>query len=74
MAEIITPSTAQELGELLRLEAYTVRYIEKNFETPQAAAYNPYQNYLEFRHKPKESTGQKRLEESKKAFREERKR
>ena len=43
-------------------------------ETPQAAAYNPYQNYLEFRHKPKESTGQKRLEESKKAFREERKR
>ena len=37
MAEIIIPSTAQELGKLLRLEAYTVRYIEKNFETPQAA-------------------------------------
>jgi hypothetical protein len=42
-------------------------------ENPQAAAYNPYQNYIEYKIHPRPSTGKQRLEQSKKAFRDERK-
>ena len=42
-------------------------------EAPQAAAYNPYQNYIEYKIHPRPSTGKQRLEQSKKAFRNERK-
>lgn len=42
-------------------------------EAPQAAAYNPYQNYIEYKIHPRPSTGKQRLEQSKKAFRDERK-
>lgn len=42
------------------------------FEAPQSAAYNPYQNYIEYKIHPRPSTGKQRLEQSKKAFRNER--
>ena len=42
-------------------------------EYPEAAAYNPYQNYIEYKIHPRPSSGQQRLEQSKKAFRQERK-
>ena len=42
-------------------------------EAPQAAAYNPYQNYIEYKIHPRPSTGKQRLDQSKKAFRNERK-
>lgn len=43
-------------------------------ESPQAVAYNPYQNYIEYKIHPRPSSGKQRLEQSKKAFRQERKR
>ncbi len=43
-------------------------------EAPEAAAYNPYQNYIEYKINPRPSTGKQRLNISKKAFRQERKR
>lgn len=42
-------------------------------EAPQAAAYNPYQNYIEYKIHPRPSSGKQRLEQSKKAFQKERK-
>ena len=42
-------------------------------EAPQAAAYNPYQNYIEYKIHPRPSSGKQRLEQSKKAFKNERK-
>lgn len=42
-------------------------------EKPQAIAYNPYQNYIEFKHNPRPSTGKDRLEKSHEYFRNERK-
>ena len=42
------------------------------FEAPQSAAYNPYQNYIEYKIHPRPSTGKQRLEQSKEAFRNER--
>ena len=42
-------------------------------EAPQAAAYNPYQNVIEYTVHPHPSTGKQRLEQSKKFFRKERK-
>lgn len=43
-------------------------------EKPGAIAYNPYQNYLEYRHKPGSSRGKQRLEQSHKLFDQSRKR
>ena len=37
-------------------------------ETPQSVAYNPYQNYLEFKMHPRPSTGKWRLDLSKRSF------
>jgi hypothetical protein len=42
-------------------------------EFPQAAAYNPYQCYIEYKIHPHPSTGKQRLDQSKKAFRQDRK-
>jgi hypothetical protein len=42
-------------------------------EQPRAAAYNPYQNYIEYKIHPRPSTGKQRLEQSKKEFNQERK-
>ena len=42
------------------------------FEAPQSAAYNPYQNYIEYKIHPRPSTGKQRLEQSKEAFQKER--
>lgn len=43
------------------------------FEQPRAAAYNPYQNYIEYKIHPRPSTGKQRLEQSKQEFNNERK-
>ena len=43
------------------------------FEQPRAAAYNPYQNYIEYKINPRPSTGKQRLEQSKHEFNNERK-
>ena len=43
-------------------------------ELPQAVAYNPYQNYIEFKMHPRPSTGARRLEMSHEHFRQDRKR
>lgn len=42
-------------------------------EYPQAAAYNPYQSYIEYKLHPHPSSGKQRLDQSKKFFRDERK-
>ena len=42
-------------------------------EKPQAAAYNPYQNYIEYKIHPRPSTGKQRLEQSQQFFQNERK-
>ena len=42
------------------------------FEAPQSAAYNPYQNYIEYKIHPRPSSGKQRLEQSKEAFQKER--
>jgi len=43
------------------------------FENPQSVAYNPYQNYIEYKIHPRPSTGKQRLEQSKRFFHSERK-
>ena len=61
------------LGYLLAL-VYCFNFASAIFlEKPQAIAYNPYQNYIEFRKNPRPSTGKERLERSHKLFRESRK-
>ena len=42
-------------------------------EAPQAVAYNPYQNYIEYKINPRPSTGKQRLEKSHQFFRNDRK-
>ena len=42
-------------------------------EYPQAMAYNPYQNYIEYKINPRPSTGKQRLEKSHHFFRNDRK-
>jgi len=42
-------------------------------EQPRAAAYNPYQNYIEYKIHPRPSSGKLRLEQSKREFNQERK-
>jgi hypothetical protein len=37
-------------------------------EQPQSVAYNPYQNYIEFKINPRPSTGKQRLEQSNRFF------
>jgi len=43
------------------------------FESPQAIAYNPYQNYIEYKIHPRPSTGKERLEKSHQLFKSDRK-
>ena len=61
------------MGYLLAL-VYCFSFASAIFlEKPQAIAYNPYQNYIEFQKNPRPSTGKERLERSHKLFRESRK-
>lgn len=66
---------ANRLPVYLMVVAYCFSFSAHIFmEKPQAAAYNPYQNYIDYQLNPRPSDGKARLERSHKAFNKERKR
>lgn len=70
----VMPLFLERLAGLVVITLYCFSFSRGIFlEAPQAAAYNPYQNYIEYKIHPRPSTGEQRLEQSKKAFRNERK-
>lgn len=70
----LLPLFLERLAGLVVVALYCFSFSRGIFlEAPQAAAYNPYQNYIEYKIHPRPSTGKQRLEQSKKAFRQERK-
>lgn len=69
----ILPLFLERLAGLVVVTLYCFSFSRGIFlEAPQSAAYNPYQNYIEYKINPRPSTGKQRLEQSKKAFRNER--
>lgn len=65
---------ANRLPVYLVVVAYCFSFSAAIFlEKPQAIAYNPYQNYIDFKYNPRPSDGKKRLEKSHEYFRNERK-
>jgi hypothetical protein len=71
----LLPAFMDRLMGLAVVALYCFSFSQGIFlEAPQAAAYNPYQNYIEYKLHPRPSTGKQRLEQSKKAFRQERNR
>ena len=69
----ILPIFLERLAGLIVVTLYCFSFSRGIFlEAPQAAAYNPYQNYIEYKIHPRPSTGKQRLDQSKKAFRDER--
>ena len=69
----VLPLFLERLAGLVVVALYCFSFARGIFlETPQSAAYNPYQNYIEYKIHPRPSTGKQRLEQSKKAFRNER--
>ena len=70
----VLPLFLERLAGLIVVALYCFSFSRGIFlEVPQAAAYNPYQNYIEYKINPRPSTGKQRLEQSNKAFRNERK-
>ena len=70
----VLPLFLERLAGLVVIALYCFSFSRGIFlEAPQAAAYNPYQNYIEYKIHPRPSSGKQRLEQSKKAFRDERK-
>jgi hypothetical protein len=70
----VLPLFLERLAGLLVVAAYCFSFSRGIFlEFPQAAAYNPYQCYIEYKIHPHPSTGKQRLDQSKKAFRQDRK-
>lgn len=70
----VLPLFLERLAGLVVVILYCFSFSRGIFlESPQAAAYNPYQNYIEYKIHPRPSTGKQRLEQSKKAFQNERK-
>lgn len=70
----VLPLFLERLAGLVVVALYCFSFSRGIFlEAPQAAAYNPYQNYIEYKIHPRPSTGKQRLEQSKKAFQNERK-
>jgi len=70
----VLPVFLERLAGLVVIALYCFSFSRGIFlEYPQAAAYNPYQNYIEYKIHPRPSTGKQRLEQSNKAFRNERK-
>jgi len=70
----VLPLELERLAGLVVVALYCFSFSRGIFlEAPQAMAYNPYQNYIEYKIHPRPSTGKQRLDESKKAFRKERK-
>ncbi len=70
----VLPLFLERLAGLVVVTLYCFSFSRGIFmELPQAVAYNPYQNYIEYKIHPRPSSGKQRLEQSKKAFRQERK-
>ena len=70
----VLPLFLERLAGLIVVTLYCFSFSRGIFlEAPQAAAYNPYQNYIEYKINPRPSTGKQRLEQSKEAFRKDRK-
>ena len=69
----VLPLFLERLAGLVVIALYCFSFSRAIFlEMPQAAAYNPYQNYLEYKLNPRPSSGKQRLEQSKEFFRRER--
>ena len=70
----VLPLFLERLAGLIVVTLYCFSFSRGIFlERPESVAYNPYQNYIEYKIHPRPSTGKQRLEQSKKAFRDERK-
>ncbi len=70
----VLPLFLERLAGLVVVALYCFSFSRGIFlESPQSAAYNPYQNYIEYKINPRPSTGKQRLEQSQKAFQNERK-
>lgn len=70
----VMPLFLERLAGLAVIALYCFSFSRFIFlEMPQAAAYNPYQNYIEYKIHPRPSTGKQRLEQSKQFFKNERK-
>lgn len=70
----VLPIFLERLAGLVVVALYCFSFSRGIFlERPEAAAYNPYQNYIEYKIHPRPSTGKQRLDQSKKAFHQERK-
>jgi len=70
----VLPLFLERLAGLVVVALYCFSFSRGIFlEAPQAAAYNPYQNYIEYKINPRPSSGKQRLDQSKKAFQNERK-
>ena len=70
----VMPLFLERLAGLAVIALYCFSFSRFIFlEMPQAAAYNPYQNYIEYKIHPRPSTGKQRLDQSKQFFKNERK-
>ena len=70
----VMPRFLERLAGLVVIALYCFSFSRFIFlEMPQAAAYNPYQNYIEYKIHPRPSTGKQRLDQSKQFFKNERK-
>ena len=70
----VLPLFLERLTGLVVIALYSFSFSRGIFlENPQAAAYNPYQNYIEYKIHPRPSTGKQRLDQSKHFFHNERK-
>jgi len=70
----VLPLFLERLAGLFVITLYCFSFSRGIFlEAPQAAAYNPYQNYIEYKIHPRPSTGKQRLEQSENAFKNDRK-
>ena len=70
----VMPLFLERLAGLVVIALYCFSFSRFIFlEMPQAAAYNPYQNYIEYKIHPRPSTGKQRLYQSKQFFKNERK-
>ena len=69
----VLPLFLERLVGLVVIALYCFSFSRAIFlELPQAAAYNPYQNYIEYKIHPRPSSGKERLEQSKRFFQQER--
>ncbi|MBO4249690.1 MAG: EpsG family protein [Paludibacteraceae bacterium] len=69
----VLPLFLERLAGLVVIALYCFSFSRAIFlELPQAAAYNPYQNYIEYKIHPRPSSGKERLEQSKRFFEQER--